>query len=100
MKNEEILSGLEKIVASLGIQLRYEKGDFAGGYCVLAERGMLFVPSGLNPAQKVKILARELAQMNLDNVFIVPALREVISAAERVAAETALAETISEDHLN
>ncbi len=103
MKDEEILSGLEKIVESLGLQLRYEKGDFAGGYCMLENQGMLFVPSGLNPPQKVKVLARELAQMNLENVFIVPALREVIDEAGRAAAlpeEKISSEDISEESLN
>jgi hypothetical protein len=28
MKDEEILSGLEKLLESLGVVLRYEKGDF------------------------------------------------------------------------
>ena len=103
MKDEEVLSGLEKIVESLGIQLRYEKGDFVGGYCVLEEKRMLLIPSGLNAAQKTKVLARELAQMNLENVFIVPALREVIDQAGGAAAlpeETTLSEDISEANLN
>ncbi|NUO80536.1 hypothetical protein HUU05_10700 [candidate division KSB1 bacterium] len=78
MKEEEILSGLEKILESLGIELRYEKGDFSGGYCVLKEKPMMIVQSTLSEAQKIKALARELAQMDLQNVFIVPALREVI----------------------
>jgi len=78
MKEEEILSGLEKLVESLSIQLRYEKGDFAGGYCVLKEKRMIIVNSSLPPAARIKVLARELSQMNLDNVFVVPALREVI----------------------
>ncbi len=78
MKEEEILSGLEKILESLGITLRYEKGDFSGGYCVLKEKPMMIVQSNLSDAQKIKALARELAQMDLQDVFIVPALREVI----------------------
>lgn len=78
MKEEEILSGLEKILESLGIELRYEKGDFSGGYCVLKEKPMMIVQSTLSEAQKIKALARELAHMDLQNVFIVPALREVI----------------------
>ena len=81
MKEEEILSGLEKLVESLSIQLRYEKGDFAGGYCVLKEKRMLIVNSALSPAMRIKVLARELATMNLDDVFVVPALRDVIMEA-------------------
>lgn len=103
MKEEEILSGLETIVESLGIQLRYEKGNFVGGYCVVEDKRMLLVPAGLNPAQKTKVLARELAQMNLENVFIVPALRAVIDEAGQASAtpvETAVIENMSEETLN
>jgi len=78
MKEEEILSGLEKLVESLSIQLRYEKGDFAGGYCVLQDKRMMIVNNALTSAMRLKVLARELATMNLDNVFVLPALREVI----------------------
>ena len=81
MQEEEILSGLEKLVESLSIQLRYEKGDFAGGYCVLKDKRMMIVNSALAPAMRIKILTRELATMNLDNVFVVPALRDVIMEA-------------------
>ena len=81
MKEEEILSGLEKVVESLQIELRYEKGDFAGGYCVLKEKPLMIVQSSLHSAQKIKVIARELAQRDLQNVFLVPALREVIDEA-------------------
>jgi hypothetical protein len=81
MKEEEILSGLEKLVESLHIQLRYEKGDFAGGYCVLKDKRMMIVNSALSPAMRLKVLARELATMNLDEVFVLPALRETIQEA-------------------
>ncbi|MEK7728696.1 MAG: hypothetical protein AAB354_09805 [candidate division KSB1 bacterium] len=81
MKEEEILSGLGKIFESLQIEVRYEKGDFSGGYCILKEKPMVIVQNNLSAAQKIKILARELAQMDLQNVFLVPALREVIDEA-------------------
>jgi len=103
MKDDEILQGLEKIAESLGMQLRYEKGDFAGGSCVLEGKHMLFIPSGLAPAQKTKVLARELAQMNLENIFIVPALREVIAVAVQtleLPEENSLVENISQETLN
>lgn len=81
MKEEEILSGLEKVFESLQIEVRYEKGDFAGGYCILKDKPMVIVQNNLQAAQKIKILARELAQMDLQNVFLLPALREAIDEA-------------------
>jgi hypothetical protein len=84
MKEDEILSGLEKLVESLGLQLRYEKGDFAGGYCVVKDQRMIIVNSALATAQRIKVLAGELAEMNLDQVFVLPALREVISVESTI----------------
>jgi hypothetical protein len=81
MKEDEILAGLEKLVESLGIPLRYEKGDFAGGYCVVKDKRMIIVNSALSQTQRIKVLAGELAGMNLDHVFVLPALREVIREA-------------------
>lgn len=78
MKEEEILSGLESLIATLGVQLRYEKGDFSGGLCILKDKRMLIINSALAPPQRIKVLASELSQMNLENVFMVPALRQVI----------------------
>ena len=81
MKEDEILSGLEKLVRELGIALRYEKGDFAGGFCVLNEDPMIIIQRKLETEQKIKILARELAQSDLEHKFVVPALRVVIEEA-------------------
>ncbi|MDZ7292688.1 MAG: hypothetical protein ONB44_23025 [candidate division KSB1 bacterium] len=78
MQEDEILAGLEKLVESLNIQLRYEKGDFAGGYCAFKDKRMMIVNSALSPAQRINILAGELAGMNLDQIFVLPALRKVI----------------------
>jgi hypothetical protein len=78
MKEDEVLSGLESVMTTLGVQVRYEKGDFAGGLCKLKDKQLLILNSAMPPNQKIKILASELSQMELDNVFMVPALRQVI----------------------
>jgi hypothetical protein len=99
MKEEEVLSGLEKLVESLSIQLRYEKGDFAGGYCVLKDKRMMIVNNALSPAQRIKVLAGELAGMNLEDIFVLPALREVIleGAANRGKTAASVAGAVPEN---
>jgi len=81
MRDDEVLSGLEQLLENLGVELRYEKGDFNGGYCVLEDKPMMIINKGLDPAQRIRILATELAKMNLESVFILPALRQVIGEA-------------------
>jgi hypothetical protein len=78
MKEDEVISGLEGVMVSLGVQVRYEKGDFDGGLCKLKDKRLLIVNSAMTPSQRIRILATELSHMELGNVFMMPALRQVI----------------------
>jgi len=78
MKHEEIIIELEGLAAQLSVKIRYEKGDFEGGYCVLKEEKVLLINKRLLPTRKAAILALALNEIGLDNVFIKPALREYI----------------------
>jgi hypothetical protein len=78
MKEDEVLTGLEGLMADLGVAVRYEKGDFDGGVCKLKDKRLCIVNSTMSPAQRIKVLAAELSQMDLENVFMMPAIRQVI----------------------
>lgn len=78
MKNTEILAHLEQIVEQLGIDLRYETGDFKGGVCRVGEEKVLIVNKKLLEVQKIALICSELAQMDLSHIFILPAVRELI----------------------
>jgi hypothetical protein len=73
-----IISELEEIVKQLGIHLRYEKGDFDGGYCILKDQKVLVVNKRMNDARKGSILAQALAEIGIDSVFIKPVTRKYI----------------------
>lgn len=75
-----MLHSLEEVVAQLGIQLRYEKGDFDGGLCRVDDQRLLIANAALPTRKKIRIIARELSRLELDQVFIVPAVRRVIDA--------------------
>lgn len=78
MKNEEILAELHELAKQIGVTIRYEKGDFEGGYCILKDQGVLLVNKRLIPQRKSAILAIAINEIGLDNVYIKPALREYI----------------------
>ncbi len=50
MENQELLPELESIASQLGIKLRYEKGDFEGGYCVLKSERIIVINKKLSPS--------------------------------------------------
>ncbi len=79
MKTENILQAFENLVNNLSIDLRYEKGDFNGGLCRMPDRDILIVNSRLPMEQKIKLIASELNSLDLNHIYIRPALREIIT---------------------
>ncbi|MBI5474353.1 MAG: hypothetical protein HY961_18605 [Ignavibacteriae bacterium] len=78
MKHEEILSELEETARQMGVTVRYEKGDFEGGFCILKDTKILLVNRKLLPNRKAAVLAVAMSEIGLENVFVKPALREYI----------------------
>ena len=78
MKVDQIILELEGIAQQLGISIRYEKGDFEGGYCILRDTKMLIVNKRVQPQRKAAVLALGLNDMGLENLYVKPALREFI----------------------
>ncbi|HEX9658274.1 MAG TPA: hypothetical protein VGB89_15325 [Bacteroidota bacterium] len=78
MKVDQLILELEEVAKQLGISIRYEKGDFEGGYCILRDTKMLIVNRRVQPQKKAAVLALGLNDMGLDNMYLKPALREFI----------------------
>jgi len=78
MKHEDLILELEQLAAQLGVVIRYEKGDFDGGYCVLKTERILVANKRLSPNRKASVLALGLNAIGLDNVYMKPAVREFI----------------------
>lgn len=75
MNQETLLIELEELAVQLGIQVRYEKGDFDGGYCILKDKKTLVVNKRLFDNRKTSVLARGISEFGLENVYIKPAVR-------------------------
>jgi hypothetical protein len=78
MTQEQMAKELESLAANSGISIRYEKGDFEGGYCVLKAERLIVVNKKLAPPKKASILAQGLAEIGIDEVYLKPAVREFI----------------------
>jgi len=75
MTVEEFFPELESLAEEMGVRIRYEKGDFDGGYCVLRDERIIVVNRKLNVNRKVSVISQGLNQLGLDNVFIKPVVR-------------------------
>jgi hypothetical protein len=88
MTNEQIVSELEQLASNCGIAIRYEKGDFDGGYCVLKAERLIVINKRLSPSRRAPVLAQGIAEVGIDEMYLKPAIREYIEDELVRAAKT------------
>lgn len=75
---EDILVDLKALAAQLGAEIRFEKGDFKGGYCLLKDSKVIVINKMANLQKKVMILSMALKELGIDDIYLTPKLREFI----------------------
>jgi hypothetical protein len=75
---EDIIQDLKSLAAQLGAEVRFEKGDFKGGYCILKESKVIVINKMANLQRKVMILSMALKELGIDQIYLTPRLREII----------------------
>jgi hypothetical protein len=75
MTVEETLSELEIVAHDMGVHIRYEKGDFDGGYCLLRDERIIVVNKKLNSNRKASVLSQAFGELGIENIYIKPAVR-------------------------
>jgi hypothetical protein len=78
MRHDDLIQELHGLAGQLGVTIRYEKGDFEGGFCILKEERLLLINKRLMPNRKASVLAVAIHQIGLENMYIKPAVREFI----------------------
>lgn len=78
MNYTNLVAELESLARQLNINIRYEKGDFEGGYCILKEQKVVVVNKRLLDSRKASALAIALADYGIETTFIKPNLRSYI----------------------
>ena len=80
MTPSTIYKEFEKLAESLEIKIIQEKGNFKGGYC-LFEKEKVIVINKLKPLeQRIQSLARAFSQLDISNIYMKPAIREIITS--------------------
>jgi len=75
---EDIIEELKALVVQLGASVRFEKGDFKGGYCILQDKRMIIINKLASSQRKAIILATALKELGIDQMYLTPRIREVI----------------------
>ncbi len=81
---EEIIQDLKNLALQMGAEVRFEKGDFKGGYCLLKESKVIVVNKMANLQRKVMILSMALKELGIDKIYLTPKLREIIDEMAEV----------------
>ena len=79
MKNNKLLDEFHLLAEKLNVKIMKGKGDFSGGSCTVNDEKVIVINNGKPIEQRLNILASCFKDYNLDDLFIVPALREYIN---------------------
>lgn len=83
LNQEALLNQLEELAEKLGIEvchenLAMEESSGTGGICRIAGKYVLYVHSRATMPEKIRIVAEALRKFDLENIYIKPALRELL----------------------
>ncbi|MBL7192179.1 hypothetical protein ISS30_10860 [bacterium] len=78
MRSEKLYSHLMALAERIALPVREEKGDFHGGLCIVDGEEAVFLNRDHDIGMKVSVLAKALACKRLDQIFMLPAVREMI----------------------
>ncbi len=93
MQDERLLTALEDLAEQLRVPVTYaslatEEVPGRGGMCVIHGDRRIIIEHTLTTREKASLLAAGLAQFDLEDVFLLPAVREAIERAKIVQAGT------------
>ncbi len=68
--NQSILNKLEKILGEANYVLRYERGSFQSGYCILEDKKVVVLNKFLNTEGKINTLIDIIPSLKLTYEFL------------------------------
>ena len=85
VQSEETLGQLEELASNLEVTVRYEKilkesSFFPGGYCRVKGKDLIIINSKASLDDKVEIIVRALNSFDLSQIYVLPAIREMIDS--------------------
>ena len=75
----EIVQDLKSLASQLGATVRFEKGYFKGGYCILHDSKVIVINKMTNLQRKAMILSAALKELGVDEIYLTPRMREIIN---------------------
>lgn len=77
-EQKKTLLELEEVIHRLGYKVRYEKGNFRGGHCIIKEDKLFVINSRFDIEKRISTIAKNLNQFDLEEIYLKPHIRELI----------------------
>lgn len=81
------LQKLESVFHQLEYKVRYEKGNFQSGYCIVEDRKIAVINKFFDTEGRAQTMLDILSRMNLDQVELESGLRKFLQKLQLQAAE-------------
>lgn len=78
MKADKLFDELMGLATTLGYTVRRESGTFRGGACVVHEKRVILINRSMPVEAAAVILARALARVVPEDLFLKPAVRDIV----------------------
>jgi len=78
MGNKKLYAEFEVLAEKLDLKIIKDKGNFIGGICIIKDEKVIVVNKMKPLEQRLRVLANSFLSYNLDDIYMVPALRAYI----------------------
>lgn len=82
---EAILEDLKSLATQMGARVRFERGDFKGGYCIVKESKIIVLNRISTTQRKVITLSAALKELGIEDIYIPPKIREIIEEMDETS---------------
>ena len=78
LKPEKLFILFEELAEKMNINIVQGKGDFIGGMCSVNDESYIVINKVKPMSQRLNVLGAEFSKLDLNNIFVSPALRDFI----------------------
>jgi hypothetical protein len=73
-----IISELVEVLHNLGYNVRFDKGVFKGGFCLLREEKLFLINKNFEQDKKISLLAKNINDIGTEGIYLKPNIRDIL----------------------
>tara|TARA_Y100001970_G_C14239153_1_gene863787 strand:- start:442 stop:684 length:243 start_codon:yes stop_codon:yes gene_type:complete len=80
LKTKNIYNDLKDVFDKIGYKIILDNGNFNSGYCILEDEKVIVINKNKPYENRVRVLSELLSSINIDDIYIKPYIRELITS--------------------